>query len=133
MRFGLWFEPEMVNRDSDLFRAHPDYMLGPQDQPSGRNQHVLDMAREDVRAHLFAQISAILSAHAIDYVKWDHNRPLTGGNPDQARGFIALLGDLVRAHPDVDFESCASGGGRIDFFGAGAREPGLAVGFQRCA
>jgi len=115
MRFGLWFEPEMVNRDSDLFRAHPDYMLGPQDQPSGRNQHVLDMAREDVRAHLFAQISAILSAHAIDYVKWDHNRPLTGGNPDQARGFIALLGDLVRAHPDVDFESCASGGGRIDF------------------
>lgn len=115
MRFGLWFEPEMVNRDSDLFRAHPDYMLGPDDQPSGRNQHVLDMARTDVRGHLFAQISSILSAHDIDYVKWDHNRPLTGGGPDQARGFMALLGDLVGAHPDVDFESCASGGGRIDF------------------
>ena len=115
MRFGLWFEPEMVNRDSDLFRAHPDYMLGPDDQPSGRQQHVLDMARPDVRAHLFAQIDAILSAHAIDYVKWDHNRPLTGGNPDQARGFMALLGDLVKAHPGVDFESCSSGGGRIDF------------------
>lgn len=115
MRIGLWFEPEMVNRDSELFRAHPDYMLGPDDQPSGRNQHVLDMAREDVRGHLFKQISTILSSHDIDYVKWDHNRPLTGGNPEQARGFTALLGDLVRAHPDVDFESCASGGGRIDF------------------
>ena len=63
MRFGLWFEPEMVNRESDLFRAHPDYMLGPQDQPSGRNQHVLDMAREDVRRICLPQISAILSAH----------------------------------------------------------------------
>ncbi|MDP3525993.1 MAG: alpha-galactosidase [Hoeflea sp.] len=115
MRFGLWFEPEMVNRDSELFRAHPDFLLGPDDQPSGRNQHVLDMARKDVRDHVFTQISAILSAHAIDYVKWDHNRPLTGGNPDQARGFHALLGDLARAHPDVDFESCSSGGGRIDF------------------
>jgi alpha-galactosidase len=115
MRFGLWFEPEMVNRDSELFRAHPDYMLGPDDQPSGRNQHVLDMARPEVRAHLFAQIDAILSSHDIDYVKWDHNRPLTGGGPDQARGFITLLSDLVRAHPDVDFESCSSGGGRIDF------------------
>ncbi len=115
MRFGLWFEPEMVNRDSDLFRAHPDFMLGPDDQPSGRHQHVLDMARVDVRAHLFGKISAILSSHAIDYVKWDHNRPLTGGSPDQARGFMDLLGDLVTAHPDVDFESCSSGGGRIDF------------------
>lgn len=115
MRFGLWFEPEMVNRDSELFRAHPDYMLGPDDQPSGRNQHVLDMARPEVRAHLFGQIDAILSLYEIDYVKWDHNRPLTGGGPDQARGFITLLSDLVRAHPDVDFESCSSGGGRIDF------------------
>lgn len=115
MRFGLWFEPEMVNRDSELFRAHPDYMLGPDDQPSGRHQHVLDMARPEVRSHLFAQIDAILSSHRIDYVKWDHNRPLTGGGPDQARGFMTLLSDLVRAHPDVDFESCSSGGGRIDF------------------
>ncbi|WP_417434459.1 alpha-galactosidase [Hoeflea sp.] len=115
MRFGLWFEPEMVNRDSDLFRANPEYMLGPEDQPSGRNQHVLDMANEKVRAHLFNQIDAILSAHDIDYVKWDHNRPLTGGGPDQARGFMTLLADLVAAHPDVDFESCSSGGGRIDF------------------
>ncbi|WP_152009849.1 alpha-galactosidase [Hoeflea sp. EC-HK425] len=115
MRFGLWFEPEMVNRDSDLFRAHPDYMLGPDDQPSGRNQHVLDIARPEVRAHLFGQIDAILSSHEIDYVKWDHNRPLTGGDPDQARGFMMLLSDLVLAHPGVDFESCSSGGGRIDF------------------
>jgi alpha-galactosidase len=74
--------------------AHPDYMLGPDDQPSGRNQHVLDMARPEVRAHLFAQIDAILSSHDIDYVKWDHNRPLTGGGPDQARvRFTTLLSD----------------------------------------
>ncbi|MGJ8572629.1 MAG: alpha-galactosidase [Hoeflea sp.] len=115
MRFGLWFEPEMVNWNSDLFRSHPEYMLGPDDQPSGRQQHVLDMANADVRAHLFGQIDAVFSAYAIDYVKWDHNRPLTGGGPDQARGFMTLLGDLVAAHPNVDFESCSSGGGRIDF------------------
>lgn len=115
MRFGLWFEPEMVNRDSDLFRAHPEYMLGPDDQPSGRQQHVLDMANPEVRTHLFNQIDAILSANEIDYVKWDHNRPLTGGGPEQARGFLTLLGDLVQAHPAIDFESCSSGGGRIDF------------------
>jgi len=115
MRFGLWFEPEMVNLNSDLFRAHPDYMLGPDDQPSGRQQHVLDMANPQVRAHLFSQIDAILSAYEIDYVKWDHNRPLTGSDPEQSRGFMTLLSDLVRAHPSVDFESCSSGGGRIDF------------------
>ena len=115
MRFGLWFEPEMINRNSDLFRDHPEYLLGPDDQPSGRNQHVLDMANGEVRAHLFGQISGILASHDIDYVKWDHNRPLTGGSPEQARGFMTLLGDLVKAHPGVDFESCSSGGGRIDF------------------
>ncbi|KEO55327.1 alpha-galactosidase [Thioclava indica] len=115
MGFGLWFEPEMVNRDSELARAHPDWLLGPEDQIEGRQQCVLDIARQDVRDHLFAAIDALLSAHAIEYVKWDHNRVLPYSDADQARGVYALLDRLRAAHPQVEFESCASGGGRIDF------------------
>ncbi len=74
MRFGLWFEPEMINEDSDLYRAHPDWVLGPADQIRGRNQLHLDMTRTDVRDHLFARLDAILRDCDIDYVKWDHNR-----------------------------------------------------------
>ncbi|MFD0978122.1 alpha-galactosidase [Tropicimonas aquimaris] len=115
MTFGIWFEPEMVNEDSDLFRAHPDWRLGPAEQIPGRQQMVLDMAREDVRDHLFGKISAVLGGYAIDYVKWDHNRVLPAPDAAQARGFYALLDRLRAAHPDVEFESCSSGGGRIDF------------------
>ncbi|MEX1663344.1 alpha-galactosidase [Thioclava sp. 15-R06ZXC-3] len=115
MGFGLWFEPEMVNRDSDLARAHPDWLLGPTDQIEGRQQRVLDIARKDVRDHLFSAISALLSQHPIDYVKWDHNRVLPYPDAAQTRGIYALLDRLRIAHPQVEFESCASGGGRIDF------------------
>lgn len=115
MEFGLWFEPEMVNRDSDLARAHPDWLLGPEDQIEGRQQRVLDMANPAVRDHLFAAIDAVLSAYAISYVKWDHNRVLPHPDAAQARGLYYLLDRLRAAHPDVEFESCASGGGRIDF------------------
>ena len=117
MDFGLWFEPEMVNPDSDLFRAHPDWALdGALVHPVlGRNQLVLDMSRPEVRDHLFGRIDAVLSSHDIAHVKWDHNRPLVGGaSHAQTRGFYDLLGRLVDAHPTVQFESCASGGGRID-------------------
>ena len=117
MDFGLWFEPEMVNPDSDLFRAHPEWALdGTLAHPVlGRNQLVLDMSRADVRDHIFDRMHALLSALDIAYVKWDHNRPLVGGASHlQNRGFMDLLGRLVAAHPHVDFESCASGGGRID-------------------
>ncbi len=114
MSFGLWFEPEMVNPDSDLFRAHPDWALGPVDQVLGRGQMVLDMGREEVRDYLFEAVSAVLGAHAIDYVKWDHNRLLPVVDAAQTRGLYDLL-DRVRAvHPGVEIESCASGGGRID-------------------
>lgn len=115
MRFGIWFEPEMVNRDSDLFREHADWLLGPDVQPAGRNQFVLDLTKPGVACYLFEKIDAILSEYAIDYVKWDHNRILTGGGPQQTTQLYALFDRLRDKHPRVDFESCASGGGRIDY------------------
>ena len=115
MVFGLWVEPEMVNRDSDLWRAHPDWLLGPDDQIPGRAQYVLDLARAEVRDHLFAAISAVLADYPVDYVKLDHNRVLPVADAAQADGFYDLLDRLRAAHPAVEFESCASGGGRIDF------------------
>ena len=115
MRFGIWFEPEMVNHDSDLYRLHPDWILGPAGQPSGRNQHVLDLSKPEVCAYLFEAVSAILSRYPVDYVKWDHNRILTGGSVAQTQALYALLARLNEAFPDVEIESCASGGGRIDY------------------
>ncbi|SEQ01479.1 alpha-galactosidase [Loktanella sp. DSM 29012] len=115
MTFGIWFEPEMINADSDLARAHPDWILGPMDQPLGRQQYVLDMANPAVRDHLFMRIDAVLADHAIDYVKWDHNRVLPYASADQTRGTYDLLDRLRAAHPGAEIESCASGGGRIDF------------------
>ena len=114
MTFGLWFEPEMVNPDSDLFRAHPGWMLGPRDQTMGRHQMVLNLALPQVQDNLFAQISAILTEYPIDYIKWDHNRLLPVVDAAQTRGIYALLDRLRKAHPGVELESCASGGGRID-------------------
>jgi alpha-galactosidase len=115
MTFGLWVEPEMVSPESDLFRAHPDWALGPADQILGRSQMVLDLGNPDVVAHLFAALDAILSAHAIDYLKWDHNRLLPLVDAAQTEGAYALLDRLRAAHPGVSIESCASGGGRIDW------------------
>lgn len=115
MTFGLWVEPEMVSPDSDLARAHPDWILGPPDQPLARHQLVLDVAREEVRDHLFARLDALLAANEIDYLKWDHNRALPGPDHRQAEGFTALLERLRKAHPHVEIESCASGGGRLDW------------------
>ncbi len=114
MTFGLWFEPEMVNPDSDLYRAHPDWALGPADQILGRNQMVLNLALPAVRDMLFDRISAILTEYHIDYIKWDHNRLLPVVDADQTRGAYALFDRLRKAHPGVEIESCASGGGRID-------------------
>ncbi|MEW9918488.1 alpha-galactosidase [Marimonas sp. MJW-29] len=115
MTFGLWVEPEMVSPDSDLFRAHPDWALGAADQVLGRNQMVLDMSKREVRAHLFERLSALLAAHPVDYLKWDHNRVLPAPDATQTRGTYALLDRLRDAFPQVEIESCASGGGRIDF------------------
>ena len=115
MTFGIWFEPEMINPNSNTFRANPHWALGAEDQIPGRQQRAVDMANPEVRDYLFDRISAILSAHAIEYIKWDHNRVLPMPDADQTRGTYALLDRLREAHPMVEIESCASGGGRIDF------------------
>ena len=115
MAFGLWVEPEMVNPDSELNRAHPDWALGPADQTLGRFQLVLDLGKPEVRDHLFGVLSALLAEYPIDYLKWDHNRLLPVVDAAQARGLYDLLDRLRAAHPAVEIESCASGGGRIDF------------------
>ncbi len=115
MTFGIWFEPEMINPDSNLFRTHPDWALGGEDQILGRQQMALNMALPEVRGFLFERISHILSNHDIDYIKWDHNRVLPMPDAAQTRGSYALIDRLRDAFPQVEIESCASGGGRIDF------------------
>jgi len=115
MTFGLWFEPEMISENSDVYRAHPDWALGPQDQILGRQQKVLNMARPQVRDFLYDRISAVLRDNPIDYIKWDHNRVMPTPDAAQTRGTYALLDRLRADFPLVEIESCASGGGRIDF------------------
>ena len=118
MEFGIWCEPEMVNPDSDLYRQHPDWVLhkGSSFPITGRNQLVLDLSRPEVREYLFECISQLLDAHDISYVKWDHNRDLVASHAhQQTLGTYELLGRLKQTHPQVQFESCASGGGRVDF------------------
>jgi alpha-galactosidase len=125
MQFGLWFEPEMVNPDSDLYRAHPEWVLTDHryEPVMGRLQLVLDLGRPEVRDYLFTQISALLSEYPVSYVKWDHNRELVHASHEgrragvhrQTLGYYELLARLRIAHPTVEIESCSSGGGRIDF------------------
>lgn len=117
MEFGLWVEPEMINPDSDLCRAHPDWVLALPDRerPTARNQLVLDMRRDDVREYLFEKLDAILRSAPISYLKWDHNRDhAPSGGAAQVRGTYALLERLRTAHPNVEIEGCAGGGGRSD-------------------
>ncbi len=130
MQFGLWFEPEMVSPDSDLYRAHPDWALRVEGRPLllSRDQAVLDLSRAEAFDHVFGQMHAVLAAHAVSSIKWDMNRDLAGaGGADgraatarQTRAVYALMDRIRAAHPTVEIESCASGGGRVDF-GALAR------------
>ena len=115
MTFGIWFEPEMINEDSETYRAHPDWVLGPADQIRGRQQLVLNMALPAVRDYLYDRIAAVLRDHPVDYIKWDHNRVLPAPDAAQTRGTYALFDRLRADFPAVEIESCASGGGRIDF------------------
>jgi alpha-galactosidase len=126
MEFGLWVEPEMVNPDSDLFRAHPDWVLSgsgrPGRLPDGwRHQQVLDLANPDCYGFIRDRLDALLADHDIAFLKWDHNRDLLeaghGGRPGvhaQTLAVYRLLDELRRRHPGVEIESCASGGGRVD-------------------
>ncbi|MGL5723478.1 alpha-galactosidase, partial [Cetobacterium sp.] len=129
IKFGLWFEPEMVNKDSELYRNHPNWILrapNRKDTPS-RNQHTLDLGREDVREYLYEKLSKILRESKISYVKWDMNRPMTEvwsevvDSTKQGEvfhryilGLYELLEKLTTEFPEILFESCASGGNRFD-------------------
>ena len=117
MEFGLWVEPEMVNPDSDLYRRHPDWALHlpGRPQPTARNQLVLNLGLPAVRDYLFAALDALLREVPISYLKWDHNRDLApAGGQAQVVGTYDLLARLRAAHPDVEIEGCAGGGGRSD-------------------
>ena len=114
MEFGIWVEPEMVNEDSDLYRSHPDWVLG---DPflTGRSQLVLDLTIDACRAHLLSALDRLLSDHDIAFVKWDMNRDVVAaGTHRQTLALYALLDAIRDRHPTVEIESCASGGGRAD-------------------
>ena len=129
LKFGIWFEPEMISEDSDLYRAHPDWALKiPGRAPTrGRQQLVLDFSREDVRTYIFDRMCEILESSNIEYVKWDANRHLTDVwsalLPAERQGevfhrFILGLYDflekITQRFPNVLFEGCSGGGGRFD-------------------
>ena len=129
MKFGLWFEPEMVSPESHLYRAHPDWCLHVDQRyrSESRNQLILDMGRADVRDCLFEQIDRVLSQANIEYVKWDMNRNMTEVGsallpPERQKetshryilGLYELLERLTTAYPHILFESCSGGGGRFD-------------------
>ncbi len=124
MEFGIWVEPEMVNPDSDLYRAHPEWALvDPGYQPVlARNQLVLDLTNADAHAEVLGRLDALLGDHDISFVKWDMNRDHVqattssgrAGTHAQTLALYALLDELRARHPGVEIESCASGGARID-------------------
>ena len=127
MKFGLWFEPEMVNEDSDLYRAHPEYALRtPGKRPAtGRNQLVLDMCDPRVRGYIVDNVTRILDTCGIDYVKWDYNMHISDAcSPaleNQGRffhsyilGLYEVLDRIFTTRPHILFESCSSGGNRFD-------------------
>lgn len=129
MKFGLWFEPEMVNKDSDLYRAHPDWVLADQKRSisASRHQYVLDFSKPEVVDYIYEMMYKVISEAPISYIKWDMNRSFSeafsnGNDRDyqgKARhkyilGVYDLYERLIQAFPEILFESCASGGARFD-------------------
>ncbi len=121
MDFGIWFEPEMISENSDLFRTHPDWRIEePFHTPTlGRNQYVLDLTKKETCDYIIKSISDILSSANISYVKWDMNRhmsnmPVRGFNHKYILGFYYVLDSITKAFPNVLFEGCSGGGGRFD-------------------
>ena len=127
LKFGLWFEPEMINPDSDLFREHPEYAISiPGRTPSlGRNQLVLDLCNDHVRAYIKEKVNQIIDTIELDYMKWDMNRHITDmfskSLNEQGRfyhqyilGLYDILKDITSKHPSLLIETCSSGGNRFD-------------------
>jgi alpha-galactosidase len=125
MDFGLWVEPEMVNQDSDLARAHPDWILGTGGRipPASRRQQVLDLTSPAAYDYILERLDALLTEYPIAFLKWDHNRDLIeagsgpAGTPAVHRQTLAayeLMAELRRRHPGLEIESCSSGGARVD-------------------
>jgi alpha-galactosidase len=129
LQFGLWFEPEMISPDSELYRKHPDWCLHVpgRRRTEGRKQLILDLSRQEVREYLFETLSGILSSASISYVKWDMNRNMTeigsaalSGDRQAETGHRYILGlyelleRLTARFPSILFESCSGGGGRFD-------------------
>ncbi|MDH6287917.1 alpha-galactosidase [Rhodococcus opacus] len=125
MEFGLWFEPEMINLDSDLARAHPEWVMatGGRTPVPSRNQQVLNLGIPEAYDHILERMSAILGEYDIAYIKWDHNRDLIdagtaphgrAGVHDQTLATYRLMDELKRRFPGLEIESCSSGGARVD-------------------
>lgn len=129
MKFGIWFEPESCNEDSETYRTHPDYAIGHPDRPRcySRHEFLMDLTRKEVREYIADAINGILRDYEIDYVKWDFNRSVTdmysiGRDSERqaefahryALGLYDLCDRIIGANPDVFFEGCASGGARFD-------------------
>ena len=129
LQFGLWFEPEMVSPDSDLYRAQPDWCLHVEGRPrtQGRQQLILDLSRPEVQEYIISAVSGVLSSAGVDYVKWDMNRNMTEAfsvvlPPERKKetqhrymlGLYHVLESITSAFPNVLFESCSGGGGRFD-------------------
>lgn len=129
LKFGIWYEPEMISPDSDLYRAHPDWAIAASGRVNsqGRYQYVLDMTRREVRDNIFEQMAGVLGSHKIDYVKWDCNRNITeaasAALPPERQGeffhrYVLGVYDLMervtKAFPHILLENCSGGGGRFD-------------------
>ena len=129
MDFGLWVEPEMVNPNSDLYRAHPDWAINFPGRPRSelRNQLILNLARDDVKEHIFHVLDKLASDYNIKYFKWDMNRSFSepgwpeAGGPNErklwvqyVRNLYEILDRLRAAHPKLEIEDCSGGGGRVD-------------------
>lgn len=130
MDFGIWIEPEMVNENSDLYRKHPEwiYRYETREVLEGRYQYMLDLTNPEVTTYLIQQIDCLLSENEISYIKWDMNRALgecgsSHQKPENFKsiwikhveGFYRIIKSLREKHPEVEFEACASGGGRVDY------------------
>lgn len=123
MMFGIWVEPEMVNPLSNLYKEHPDwiYHFDTRTSDTSRGQYVLDLTKNEVKKFIYNMLDDLLSSYNIDYIKWDANRPISQSNLEKDIWYkhIEAVYDIVKElkvkHPNVLFEACASGGGRIDY------------------